>query len=40
MDMDLEPYCTHPTVSKDYPYGLNINYAIQDYCGEGNKLKL
>lgn len=39
MDMDLDPYCVHPTVTADHRYGLNINLAIQRYCGDGDKLK-
>jgi hypothetical protein len=40
MDMDMDPFCTHPTVRADHRYGLNINKAIQRYCGDGDKLKL
>ena len=36
----MDPYCVHPTVKKDHPYGLTLNAAIQRYCGEGDKLKL
>ena len=34
MDMDLEPFCTQETVLAKHPYGLNINHAVKDYCGE------
>ena len=32
MDMDMDPYCVHPTVVKDNPYGLNISKALKLYC--------
>jgi hypothetical protein len=40
MDMDMEPYCVHPTVSASHPYGLLIDSAIKRFCGDGDKLKL
>jgi hypothetical protein len=40
MDMDMDPYCTHPKVVAKHPIGLNINKAIQHYCGDGDKLTL
>jgi hypothetical protein len=40
MDMDLDPFCVHPTVKAEHPWGLTINKAIQLFCGEGDKLKL
>ncbi len=38
MDMDMDPFCAHPTVTAKHRYGLNINYAIKDFCEdtEGN----
>ncbi len=40
MDMDMDPFCVHPTVKAKHPIGLNISTAIRDFCGEGDKLKL
>ncbi len=40
MDMDLDPFCTEPTVLVKYRYGLNLNTAIQDYCGPELKLRV
>ena len=40
MDMDMEPFCAHPTVTAQHPYGLVIGKAIERFCGEGNSLKL
>ena len=36
----MDPFCVHPTVTANHPYGLNINKAIQQFCGEDDKLKL
>lgn len=43
MDMEMDPYCVHPTVKIYHRYGVNISKAIRDFCGEGgdsDKLKL
>jgi TPP-dependent indolepyruvate ferredoxin oxidoreductase alpha subunit len=40
MDMDCEPFCTHPTVQAKHPYGLVIDQAITNFCGDGDTLKL
>lgn len=39
MDMEMNPFCVHREVTKKYPYGLNINNAIKDYCGKDLKLR-
>ena len=39
MDMDMAPYCSHPNVTLDHPYGLNINEAIKLHCGPNLKLR-
>ena len=40
MDMDMAPYCSHPNVTLDHPYGLNINEAIRIHCGPDLKLRV
>lgn len=37
MDMDMDPYCAHPTVTAKHRYGLNIGPAIKDFCGKDGK---
>lgn len=39
MEPDLDPYCVHPKVLEQRPHGLNINSAIQDFCGENLDLR-
>ncbi len=39
MDMDMDPYCTHPKVLEFFRYGVNISKAINDFCGEDLKLR-
>lgn len=34
MDMDMDPYCVHPTLKAEHPDGLNIGKAIQRFCGD------
>ena len=36
---DMDPFCVHPIVLKVYNIGLNINTAINDYCGENLELR-
>jgi hypothetical protein len=47
-DMDMEPYCAHPKVKagtqaldegRKFPWGLNINTAIEFFCGQDLKLR-
>lgn len=33
MDMDMAPYCVAPDVLKEWPNGVNINMAIDRFCG-------
>jgi hypothetical protein len=33
MDMDMDPYCVHPKVLENHPYGYGINHAIRETCG-------
>ena len=40
MDMDMDPYCSHPNVLKKHPYGLVIRTAITSFCLDGEKLSL
>jgi len=40
MDMDMSPYCVEPSVLEKYTYGLKINCAIQDYCGQELRLRV
>ena len=40
MDMDMGPYCAHPNVTADHPYGLNLNQAVQIHCGPDLKLRV
>ena len=40
MDMDMGPYCAEPSVLEKHTYGLNINYAIKDYCGQDLQLRV
>lgn len=40
MDMDMDPYCIHPNVAKEHPYGLVLhNPKIGKFC-EREKLPL
>jgi len=39
MDMNMEPFCVHPIVLKDYKWGLYINSAIKYYCGQDLSLR-
>ena len=39
MDMDMDPFCTHPTVKAKHPYGLNIGPAINGFCGKDGKME-
>ena len=48
MDMDMEPYCVQEKVcagtpaldkGRKFPYGLNINTAIEYFCGPTLKLR-
>lgn len=40
MDMDLDPYCSHPDVLKEHPYGLVLfSSEIAKFC-EREKLPL
>jgi predicted metal-binding protein len=39
MDMDMDPFCTHSEVTKYHRYGLNLNKAISEFCGEDLKLR-
>lgn len=32
MDMDMDPYCSHPDVLKIHQYGVSINVALQKVC--------
>lgn len=38
-DMGMDPYCASPTVLEKHPYGLNINRAIEMFCGDELKLR-
>jgi hypothetical protein len=38
MDMDMDPYCTHPAVTKTYHEGLSIGTAIELFCGNPHTL--
>lgn len=40
MDMDMDPFCMHPEVAKLHPFGLNLNAAIDKFCGEDLKLRV
>ncbi len=40
MDMDMSPFCWEPTVLEARPEGLNLNSAIQDFCGPELKLRV
>lgn len=40
MDMDMDPFCTHPNVIKKHPIGLNISSAIKEFCLDGHDLSL
>jgi hypothetical protein len=39
MDMDLEPFCVHPKVREENYWGLGLNSAIRDFCGQDLKLR-
>ncbi len=39
MDMDLDPFCVHPNILKEYSWGLNINSAIKKFCSSDLKLR-
>ena len=39
MDMDLDPFCVHPKVLENHNWGLNINTAIENFCGQTLKLR-
>lgn len=32
MDMDMDPFCVHPSVTKEHPHGLYIRSARPKYC--------
>jgi hypothetical protein len=33
MDMDMDPYCAHPTLLKDHPYGVVLHSpTVVKYC--------
>jgi hypothetical protein len=38
MDMDMDPFCTHPAVEKSYQAGLSIGTAIELFCGNPHTL--
>jgi hypothetical protein len=39
MDMDLDPFCVHPAVVRKHIYGLNLNQAIEHFCGSDLSLR-
>lgn len=39
MNEDMEPFCMHEEVLKDYEYGLFTSVAVQLYCGEERRMK-
>lgn len=41
MDMDMDPFCTHPEIrAQGWPSGLDIRPAVKNYCGKDGKLSL
>jgi predicted metal-binding protein len=39
MDMEMDPFCTHPEVARYHRWGLNLNKAVSEFCGENLKLR-
>ena len=39
MDMDMDPFCTHPEVARYHRWGLNLSKAISEFCGEDLRLR-
>jgi predicted metal-binding protein len=39
MDLDMDPFCTHPKVLEIHRYGVNLNKAISNFCGEDLNLR-
>jgi len=36
----MDPFCTHPEVLVYHRWGLNLNKAVSEFCGEDLKLRV